>query len=372
MTDRKFSIPFLDLKAIDKTYRDKYKEIINAVIDSGVYINGSRLAQFEAKYAKYCGASYCIGVGNGLDALTLILKGYILLGKLNEGDNVIVPANTFIATILSVIQAGLKPVFVEPEEHTYNLNAEIIEEAYQENQVKAIIITHLYGQLVPMEEINHLAQEKDILVIDDAAQAHGATLNGKKAGGLCDATAFSFYPTKNLGGIGDGGAITTNDDNLAAIVRQLSNYGSSEKYRNSLQGVNSRLDEIQAAILSEKLNFLDEENDIRRRLAKKYLKGIQNSKLKLPNWSGSKDHIFHLFIIRVRDREHFIKYLEEHLIGYGIHYPIPPHKQKALSDYNELHLPITERIHDEVVSLPLYVLLTDIEVDYIIKALNKY
>ena len=372
MTDLKLPIPFLDLKAIDSVHKNRYKEIMSKVIDSGVYINGPYLALFEAEYAHYCGASYCVGVGNGLDALTLILRGYIVLGRLNEGDKVIVPANTFIATVLSVIQAGLEPVFVEPDDNTFNLNVELIKEKCDEDNIKAIIITHLYGLLAPMEGINQFAKEKGILVIDDAAQAHGAILNGKKSGNLCDATAFSFYPTKNLGGIGDGGAITTNDEYLAKTVKKLSNYGSREKYKNDLQGVNSRLDEIQAAVLLEKLNSLDKENEFRRSLARQYFQGLNNKNIKLPYWDGSKNNVFHLFVIRIKDREHFIQYLESHHIGYGIHYPIPPHKQDALSDYSALNLSITERIHKEVVSLPLNLSLTYPEVEYIIKVLNNY
>ncbi len=365
-------IPFLDLKKINEEYREKMMTSFTTFLDNGWYINGAAVKTFEVSFAKFCDTKYCVGVGNGLDALTLILKGYIGLGKLKKGEKVIVAANTYIATILAIKQAGLIPVLVEPEETTFNLNARLIKEVYDDD-VKAILVTHLYGQLANMAEINQIAQENELLVIADAAQAHGARDDkGRTAGNLCHATGFSFYPTKNLGALGDGGAITTNDVLLAEIVRQLANYGMTLKYVSDKVGVNSRLDEIQAYFLIEKLKNLNENNEKRREIAQQYLTSIDNPKIEKPYWNGSENHVFHVFVIRVEDRIDFCSYLDNEEIGYLIHYPIPPHKQKALLEFKELKLPITEKIHNEVVSIPLTPVLKEEEINRIIAVINAY
>ncbi|MBQ4822198.1 DegT/DnrJ/EryC1/StrS family aminotransferase [Aquimarina sp. MMG016] len=372
MTDKKPSIPFLDLKKINKSYKQKSNAIFSSFLDSGIYIKGNSVEKFENAFATFCGVKYCIGTGNGLDALTLILKGYVELGKINIGDEVIVAANTYIATILSVIHAGLKPILIEPNEETFNIGIDHIKKSISP-RTKVILPTHLYGQLAPMKDINALAKEKGFLVISDAAQAHGAKdKHGNTSGSLCDASAFSFYPTKNLGALGDGGAITTNNEDLAEIVRSLGNYGTSSKYENEYIGFNSRLDEIQAAFLFEKLLHLDGDNIKRRNIAKLYISCIKNDKIKLPSWDGSDAHVFHLFVVRVKNRKHFCDYLTNSGIGYLIHYPIPPHRQKALAEFSYYCLPITERIHEEVISIPLNIGLKDSEIEEIIKTLNDY
>ncbi|WP_299610182.1 DegT/DnrJ/EryC1/StrS family aminotransferase [uncultured Aquimarina sp.] len=372
MTNAKLSIPFLDLPKINKRYHEKFKSVFANFLDTGIYIKGNYVEMFEKSFATSCGVDYCIGVGNGLDALTIILKAYIEIGKLQIGDEVIIAANTFIATILSVKYAGLTPVLVEPDEYTFNLDVNQLEK-HITHKTKVIIPTHLYGQLANIEAIKRIAKQHNVLVIDDAAQAHGAQHNDTKvAGSLFHASAFSFYPAKNLGALGDAGAITTNDGDLAHITRCLGNYGSSEKYRNEYAGVNSRLDELQAAFLLEKLTYLEEDNTCRRSIAKRYLSEIKNEKIKLPFWDQSNNHVFHLFVVRVENRKDFCNYLEESGVGYHIHYPIPPHKQRALQEFSRLSLPITERIHNEVVSIPLNVSLETHEIDYIIQVLNQY
>ncbi|WP_245591211.1 DegT/DnrJ/EryC1/StrS family aminotransferase [Aquimarina latercula] len=372
MTNPKQLIPFLDLHKINSRYHEKYKDCFSKFLDEGRYIKGTFVKEFEDSYAKFCGAKYCIGVGNGLDALTIILKGYIELGKINSGDEVIVPSNTFIASILSIKYAGLQPVLVEPDRDTFNIDINRIEE-HISNKTKAIVPVHLYGQLAKMKEINEIAKRYNLFVIDDAAQAHGAIYNNDRlVGDLCNASSFSFYPAKNVGALGDAGAITTNNKELADVVRSIGNYGSSKKYQNDYLGVNSRLDELQAAFLLEKLKDLKEDNQRRRQIAKRYLSEIENDKIVLPGWDGSENHVFHLFVVRVKNRLEFCQYLDDLGIGYHIHYPIPPHKQNALKEFSELSLPITERMHKEVVSIPLNTGLTDQEVSKIIKTLNEY
>ncbi len=328
---------------------------------------------FEDAFASYCGTKYCIGVANGLDALTLIFKAYIELGKLKPGDEVIVPANTYIASILSVLNSNLQPVLVEPDKHTYNLSAEELEKAITP-KTTAILVVHLYGQLAQMTKINAIAEDHDLLVIEDAAQAHGAihTACNKRAGNLSNAAAFSFYPAKNLGALGDAGAITTNDDDLAECLQLLHNYGSSKKYINEIVGVNSRLDELQAMFLNIKLGALDSDNKHRRHVANRYLNEITNAKIKLPYYDGSENHVFHLFVVSVEDRAKFTKHLEVHQIEYLIHYPIAPHKQEALLPFKSLSLPLTEAIHESVVSLPMSPVMINDEIDEIINALNLY
>jgi dTDP-4-amino-4,6-dideoxygalactose transaminase len=364
-------IKFLDLKKINEPYEIAFQEKLKLVLEKGWYILGNEVTTFENNFASYCGTKHCIGVGNGFDALVLIFKAYIQLGKMQKGDEVIVPANTYIASILAILQADLIPVLVEPKLETYNINPDLILEKIT-SKTKAVLAVHLYGQLAEMDAINEIAQQNDLIVVEDAAQAHGAISDFSKAGNLSDAAAFSFYPGKNLGALGDGGAITTNDTELAKVIQSIRNYGSETKYRNEYIGVNSRLDELQAAFLNVKLPNLDSENSIRRLIAKRYLTEIKNDKIILPFWNLSDNHVFHLFIIRTENREELQHYLLENGIQTMIHYPIPPHKQKAFEDWNNLSFPITEKIHQEVLSLPMNPVLTKEEIDFVIAILNKY
>ena len=366
-------IPFLDLHKVNARFEDEYHSKFKSFLNSGYYILGSEVKSFETNFSSYCGVNHCVGVANGLDALTLIFKAYIELGKLQQNDEILVPANTYIASILSVINAGLKPVFVEPDEATFNISPSEIEK-HITPKVKGILVVHLYGQLADMTRINTIAKNHNLLVVEDAAQAHGAISDSeeKKAGNLSDAAGFSFYPSKNLGALGDAGAVTTNDSELVEKIRILRNYGSSKKYVNDILGINSRLDELQAAFLDIKLKYLDEDNTRRRAIASLYLNGITNEKIQLPYYNNSENHVFHVFVVRVENREEFIAYLERNRIGYLIHYPIPPHKQKALSTYKTLSLPVTESIHQTVVSLPISPVMTNEDVQTIINALNHY
>lgn len=365
-------IPFLDLHKINARFETSFQEAFQTFLDSGYYIMGNQLAQFEQNFAAYCGTKHCIGVGNGLDALRIILEAYKSLGKLTQGDEILIASNTYIATILGVQQAGLVPVLVEAEATTFNFDMPSLQQAIS-SKTRAVMPVHLYGQLTYMSHIDELAKQHNLLIIEDAAQAHGAhDAEGKKAGNLGDAAGFSFYPSKNLGALGDGGCITTNDDELALMARCIRNYGTSSKYVNDHLGLNSRLDEIQAALLTIKLPHLDADNERRRAIAKKYNSAIKNEKIKLPYWDGSNNHVFHLFVVQVADREHFIAYLNQHGIGYLIHYPIPPHQQKALENFNKLQFPVAEHIHKTVVSLPMSPVMTNSEVDQVIEVLNRY
>ena len=382
-------IQFLNLKKMNQPLEVAFQEKMKQFLEGGWYILGSEVKQFETDFAAYCGAKYCIGVGNGLDALVLIFKAYIQLGKLQKGDEVIVPANTYIASILAVLQADLIPVLVEPRLETFNINPEEIE-AKITSKTKAILPVHLYGQLCEMKALNAIAKKHNLLVIEDAAQAHGVRFSvqcsvDSNQSLLLDSdchaelvsvshhpTAYSFYPGKNLGALGDAGAITTNDDELAQVLYSIRNYGSKVKYENEIIGENSRLDELQAAFLNIKLKQLDSENESRRKIAKRYLSEIKNDKIVLPNWDLSQNHVFHLFVIRTSNRMDLQKYLKENGIETMIHYPIPPHKQKALSSWNHLSFPITDKIHNEVLSIPLNSSLEDDEIQHIITILNKY
>lgn len=365
-------IKFLDLHKANARFENEFKENFQSFMDSGQYILGKGLETFEINFATYCGTRYCLGISNGLDALTLIFSAYKLLGKLKEGDAVLVPANTFIASVLAVINSGLNPILVEPDESTFNISTSEIEK-HITKETKAILAVHLYGQLANMEKINLIGQKYDLLVVEDAAQAHGAiTTEGRKAGNLSQAAAFSFYPAKNLGALGDAGAITTDNEVLYSTLRKLRNYGSEEKYISELTGYNNRMDEIQAIFLNVKLKRLDADNEIRREIASRYLKEIRNPKITLPFYDHSRNHVFHLFVIRTQNREAFLNYLKENNIQAQIHYPIPPHKQKALREFVSLHLPITEAIHETVVSLPISPVMTDEEVDFVIKIVNDY
>ena len=364
-------IPFLNLKKINQPFETAFQQKMKQFLDGGWYILGNEVKTFEADFANYCGAKHCIGVGNGLDALVLIFKGYIQLGKIQKGDEVIVPANTYIASILAILEADLVPILVEPKLDTYTINSDLILEKITA-KTKAILPVHLYGQLCEMEVINLIAKKHNLLVIEDAAQAHGAEWNGTKSGNFGNAAGFSFYPGKNLGALGDAGAITTNDDALAEVLFSMRNYGSKVKYENKIIGVNSRLDELQAAFLNIKLQQLNSENQIRRQLAKRYLSEIKNDKIVLPLWNQSENHVFHLFVIRTAKRLALQNYLKENGIETMIHYPIPPHKQKALSSWNHIAYPTTEKIHDEVLSIPLNSTLKDDEIKHIISILNEY
>lgn len=366
-------IKFNDLKKNNDRFQEEFKIAFGSFLNSGWYILGKQVDKFEKEFAAYCGTKYCIGVGNGLDAIALILKGYKELGKLNDGDEIIVPANTYIATILAIIEAGLKPILVEPNIESYNISIEEIKQNITK-KTKGIMAVHLYGRLADMEIINKIAKENNLLVFEDAAQAHGATSqNNLKAGNLSDAGAFSFYPTKNLGALGDGGAITTSDKDLYNCIRSIANYGSIIKDQNDIKGTNSRLDEIQAAFLSIKLKKLDDDNLMRISFAKKYLKLIDNSKFTLPCLNENPiDNIFHIFPIRCKTRDDLAMYLKEHRIQTGIHYPTPPHKQKAFTEWNHLSYPTTEKIHSEIISIPLNPTLKTSEIETIINVLNKY
>ncbi len=365
-------IPFLDLHKINQRFEKEFQQGFTSFLDSGYYILGGNVSAFETEFANYCNTKYCIGLGNGLDALRLILEAYVVLGRLNKGDEVLVSSNTYIATIIAIKQAGLTPVLVEAESDTFNFSLKDLRNSVSE-KTKAIMPVHLYGQLSPMEEIAAIAKEKNLLIIEDAAQAHGAkNSRGVLAGNLGDAAGFSFYPTKNLGALGDAGAITTNNDELATVLKKLRNYGSSSKYVNEYLGFNSRLDDIQASFLRIKLPLLNEDNNRRIIIANQYLSRINNKKIKLPSHNNDGDHVFHQFVVQVENRESFINYFKEKEIGTLIHYPIPPHKQEALSEFSELHFPITEKIHKEVVSIPINPILSDSEVEEIIQVLNSY
>ena len=358
-------IKFLDLQKINLAYQEQFQDKMKLVLDKGWFILGDEVKTFEANFANYCGAKHCIGVGNGLDALVLIFKSYIQLGKLQKGDEVIVPANTYIASILAILQADLVPVLVEPRLETYNINPDFIEDKIT-SKTKAILAVHLYGQLAEMDALINVGYKHNLLMIEDAAQGHGLPFKGSHA------RAFSFYPGKNLGALGDAGAITTNDDALAKIIASLRNYGSEKKYHNEFIGINSRLDELQAAFLNVKLPHLDSDNDKRRSIAKRYLTEIKNNKINLPFWDLSSNHVFHLFVIRTENRAALQEYLLQNGIETMIHYPIPPHQQKALAHWNLLSFPITEKIHNEVLSLPISTVMTTEEVDFVIEIINKY
>jgi dTDP-4-amino-4,6-dideoxygalactose transaminase len=368
-------IEFLNLKAANREYRQELIEAATRVIDSGWYIQGTELKAFESEFAAYCGTKHCIGVANGLDALILTLRAWKELGKLKDGDEVIVPSNTYIASILAITANNLTPVLVEPNISTYNIDPIKIKEAITA-KTKVILPVHLYGQLAAMPEIMQIAKQHNLLVLEDSAQSHGAQIQGKKAGNWGDASGFSFYPGKNLGALGDAGAVTTNDAELATMLKALRNYGSHEKYKNLVPGVNSRLDEIQAAMLNVKLKYLDQETQHRRIIANLYLDGIKNPLIQLPlkevNAETYEQHVWHLFVIRTEYRGALQKYLLEHGVQTLIHYPIPPHKQQAYKKWNNLSYPISEQIHNEVLSLPMGPTLSAVDADRIIALCNQF
>lgn len=369
-------IPFLNLREINSVYQKQLIEACARVIDSGWYIGGNELSHFESEFAKYCGSEHCIGVANGLDALTLTLRAWKELGKLKEGDEVIVPANTYIASILAITENRLRPVLVEPDPTSYNLCPLKTAAAITPN-TKAIVAVHLYGQLAPMPEIMALAEQHNLLVLEDAAQAHGASIAGSKAGNWGHAAGFSFYPGKNLGALGDAGAVTTSDAELAKTIRALGNYGSHKKYENLYQGVNSRLDELQAAMLRVKLAHLDKDTARRKEIALAYRQGIDSLAIQQPisinnTLSSLGFHVFHLYVVRTVQRQA----LQEHLNAAGvqtlIHYPIPPHKQRAYMAWNDQSHPVTEAIHQQVLSLPISPVMTDDQVNIVVEACNSF
>ena len=362
-------IPFLDLKSINAQYREELIAAAARVIDSGWYIQGAEVKSFEEEFARYCGSKHCIGVANGLDALTLTLRAWKELGKIKEGDEIIVPANTYIASVLAITENRLKPVLVEPDEATFNLCPRNTEAAITP-RTRVILPVHLYGQLADMPAIMAIAERHNLLVLEDSAQAHGASLNGKKAGSWGHASGFSFYPGKNLGALGDGGAVTTDDDELAGVIRALGNYGSHKKYENLYQGVNSRLDEIQAAFLRIKLRYLDEEIERRRYVAEQYVSGISHPDIVLPGYANRDAHVWHLFVIRTKRRDSLVKYLGNQGIQTLIHYPIPPHMQKAYDQLDDVNLLATERLCQEVLSLPIGPSMPEMVIDHVKVALN--
>jgi dTDP-4-amino-4,6-dideoxygalactose transaminase len=369
-------IPFLDLKKINESYREELITAATRVIDSGWYILGAEVDAFESEFASYCGVDHCIGVGNGLDALVLVLKAWKEMGHLRDGDQVIVPSHTYIATCLAVTDCGLEPVLVEPDASTYNICPRNIEAALTV-KTRAIIAVHLYGQLAPMPEIMAQANKHSLLVLEDAAQSHGASLTGRKAGSFGHAAGFSFYPGKNLGALGDAGAVTTNDEELAKVVRALGNYGSDRKYENAFKGVNSRLDEIQAAMLRVKLKHLDAEADRRRVIACAYASRITHPDIRHPIVNNADpdallSHVFHLFVIRTSRRDALQAHLSDCGVQTLIHYPIPIHKQSAYKEWNSTQLELAEALADEVLSLPISPVMSDAEVDKVIDACNTF
>lgn len=369
-------IPFLDLKKINEQYQNEIKEACARVIDSGWYILGNEVAEFEKEFAAYCETKHCLGVANGLDALVLILRAYIELGVMQKGDEVIVPSNTYIASILAISENGLTPVLVEPSVNTFNLDPKLIEQAITA-KTKAILTVHLYGQVTSMDEINAIAKKHNLKVIEDCAQAHGALYQGengsaKKVGSLGDAAGFSFYPGKNLGALGDAGAVTTNDSELAATISALRNYGSHEKYKNLYKGMNSRLDEIQAAMLRVKLPYLDNETKVRQTVAQAYLQGINNPLIELPVVEDINAHVWHLFVIKTIQRERLVKYLADNGVQTLVHYPIPPHQQAAYQEWNSESFPISEQIHEQVLSIPISPVISLEDVSKIIRICNEF
>lgn len=364
-------IKFLDLQKINQQYSAELKKVASEVIDSGWYLLGERVKTFEKELSDYIQVPYAIGVANGLDALRLILSGYIELGLLKEGDEVIVPANTYIASVLAITDNRLVPVFVEPDPETYNLDISKIEK-HITARTKAIMVVHLYGRVCWSDELENIAKKYQLKIVEDNAQAIGASWKGTKTGALGDAAGFSFYPGKNLGALGDAGAVTTKDEELARAIRALANYGSHVKYENKYQGLNSRLDEIQAAFLSIKLKYIDTENTYRRMVAQRYISEIKNSALILPQFpEDEKEHVWHLFVVQTKERSLFQEKCMKNNIQTLIHYPIPLHKQEAYKNYNHLSFPVTESIHDQILSLPLSPVISEEEIVSIISSMNS-
>jgi len=365
-------IKFLDLQKINLLHKEEIEERLLQTFRSGWYLQGNELKQFETHLAAYTKAAYAIGVANGLDALRLILRAYITLGIMREGDEIIVPANTYIASILAISDNRLRPIMIEPNLDTYNIDISKIEAAITAN-TRAIMVVHLYGRAIWSEELEALREKYNLKIIEDNAQAIGASYGGIKTGNLGDAAGFSFYPGKNLGALGDAGAVTCRDEQLEKCIRALANYGSERKYINIYQGLNSRLDEIQAAILDVKLKYIDAENRRRREIAQRYVSEIKNSQIMLPEMpSNAEEHVWHLFVIRSLNRDALQQNLANNGVQTLIHYPVPVHRQRAYSTLNELVFPITEKIHQEVLSLPISPVMEEKEVSDIIALMNKF
>ena len=368
-------IKFLDLQKINLAYQQEIEERLLNTFRSGWYLLGSEVSRFEENLAGYIGSKHAIGVANGLDALRLILRAYIEMGVMQRGDEIIVPANTYIASILAISDNGLVPVLVEPDMETYNIDISKIEEKIT-SKTKGILIVHLYGRVCWSEKLKSIANRNHLKIIEDNAQAIGAEWNGSKTGNLGEAAGCSFYPGKNLGALGDAGAVCTNDDELALTVRTLANYGSGKKYVFDYQGLNSRLDEIQAAVLDVKLKYIDADNANRREVAKYYCENIKHPDIILPPlnspFRGLGGHVFHLFVIRTSQRDELQQYLTDNGVQTLIHYPIPPHKQKAYAAWNNLSFPITEKIHNEVLSLPISPVMSDEEVSKVVEVINAF
>lgn len=364
-------VPFLNIKKINAPFRDEIIAAVASVVDSEQCILGSKVADFEREFASYCGTTDAIGTGNGLDALTLIWRAYKEMGVMRERDEILVPANTYIASILSITENRLIPILVEPDPKTYNLDVGQLER-HITKRTKGILTVHLYGRVAYSDEMQHVADAHGLKIIEDCAQAQGATYRGVHTGNLGDASGFSFYPSKNLGALGDAGAVTTSDDRLARIVRALRNYGSHKKYHNQYKGVNSRLDEVQAAILSVKLRALDKDNERRREIARLYLSQIGKPCLQLPEAGPEESNVWHLFVVRTDRRAEFQQHLTDQGIGTVIHYPIPPHRQPAFEEWAARSYPITESIHNTVISLPLNTAMTNNDVTEVIDACNAF
>ncbi len=367
-------VPFLSLKEVTDLHNKEINEAVTRVVNSGWYLQGKENERFEAEYANYIGTKYCIGVANGLDALIWILRAYLELGRLKKGDEIIVPANTYIATILAITENGLVPVLVEPKYETLEIDEDLIESKIT-SKTKAIMIVHLYGRLAYSKKIGELCKKYNLYLFEDNAQAHGCRFGEKRTGSLGNAAGHSFYPGKNLGALGDAGAVTTNDAEVAETVRALANYGSKKKYVFDYTGRNSRLDEIQAAVLDVKLKYLEEDNEHRKQIARLYIEGIKNPAITLPQTKDYNENVFHLFPIfteNLEKREKLQEYLKQKGIGTVIHYPIPPHKQKCYKAWNEISLPITERIHNTELSLPIGPAITEEQAKYIIDTINSW
>ena len=364
-------IKFLELKKITEKYSDELHEAVSRVIDYGWYLQGRENEKFEADYAAYIGTKYAVGCGNGLDALILIFRAYIEMGVMKPGDEVIVPANTYIASILAITENGLTPVLVEPDMETYQIDDSKIEAAITD-RTRGILIVHLYGQCAYTDKIGELCKKYNLKLVEDNAQAHGCKFKGRRTGSLGDAAGHSFYPGKNLGAFGDGGAVTTNDEELAWIVRAVANYGSQRKYVFKYKGRNSRLDEIQAAVLDVKLKHLDEDNTIRKEIARYYMEHITHPDIITPIVKDWDAHVFHIFTIRCKERDVLQRYLADNGVQTNIHYPIPPHKQECYKEWNHLSFPITEQIHREELSLPMSPMLTEEEVKTVVRLLNEW
>ena len=360
-------INFLDLKKINNRFRNEIDSRIAKILDKGWYLQGEENEIFSNNFAQFCGTKYALGVANGLDALNLIIKA----SGFGVGDEIIVPANTYIATILAISQNGCTHVLVEPDINTYNINPDLIEEKITP-KTKAIMVVHLYGQAVQMQKIWDLAKKYNLKVFEDSAQAHGAIYQNKRVGNLSDASAFSFYPGKNLGCMGDGGAITTNDEELFKKIKAIANYGSDRKYHHIYKGVNSRLDEIQAAVLDIKLKHLDDDNQKRREISKYYRGNIKNEKIILPETYDEKAHVWHVFTLRTKNRDEFQEYLKNNGIQTIIHYPTPPHKQGAYKEWNNLSYPITEEIHKTIISIPISPVMEENEIKKVVEVVNDY